>query len=876
MVHKITRIMLAVTAVILLGSLTASQAFAGGFQIPATAAIVSTGAAASVTQTSANLSATTTDPGSVIPAERGFNYGSTNQYGSHVSETGSFNTGYQFVSKFGTYGFDSFSPQYVAHDADGNIYVGSNNNGVISVFAPDGTLVRQFGGVGTNNGQFDGNLKGLAVDGSDIYAVDSTQNRVEKLSLTGDYETQFGGSNAPDGEKLTGPTGVAVDAQHNVYVVDTGNYRVVEYSSSGTFIKMFGFGVSDGASNLQVCTSNCQVGIPGGNLGQFNDPVGITVDPSGNIYVTDVLSSDVLKFDSNDSYVGTFGNIQMDRPWDITQDSNGNFYVTDSSQNAVNIFNSSGIFAATIGSLGSSSGQFNQPLSTTVDSVGNIYVSDPGNARVEKFNPAGTYISEINLKNTAHLTDGFLNNPSDIALDASGNRYVADSSNDRIEEFDSTGAFVKTIGSYGTGNGQMMQPVGIAINADGTIYVADSGNNRIDVFDNTGTYQTVFGEMGSGDGQLNTPYGIALDGTGDVYVADPGNNRIDIFSPVGTFIKAIGWGVSDGDPSLEVCTSNCQAGINGSGAGQLDNPLGIAVDQFGTMYVVDTNNSRVEKFDAAGNFISGWGSSGAGNGQFDNPPGGIAIDSKGNIYVSNNSKKGARIQKFDSSGNYITKWGVDGRLDGQMEPFGVTVDSAGIVYVVDQGGGRVETYSDVSGKYILPVTGLACGTQYHYSAYVTSGSGTGNGDDQVFTTQSCNQQQSAPVSQSQIVGSGYAYVCTDPKALNYHSYTTSGNTSCRYSSDTTAVTDTTNPTSATVIPGINQTLRFGDRNANVKLIQQYLNNHGYQVAVHGVGSVGHENNYFGILTKKSVQKFERDHGITADGVVGPKVRALMK
>ncbi len=80
------------------------------------------------------------------------------------------------------------------------------------------------------------------------------------------------------------------------------------------------------------------------------------------------------------------------------------------------------------------------------------------------------------------------------------------------------------------------------------------------------------GIAGGGAGQFTYPRGVATDRSGDVYVADSGNSRIDEFSAGGAFIKAWGWGVSDGVSQFETCTSTCQAGIAGGGAGQLTTP----------------------------------------------------------------------------------------------------------------------------------------------------------------------------------------------------------------------------------------------------------------------------------------------------------------
>ena len=104
-------------------------------------------------------------------------------------------------------------------------------------------------------------------------------------------------------------------------------------------------------------------------------------------------------------------------------------------------------------------------------------------------------------------------------------------------------------------------------------------------------------------------------------------------------------------------------GSYGSGDGQFNAPSGVAVDSSGNVYVADTDNHRIQKFNSSGGFITKWGSSGSGDGQF-NYPYGVAVDSSGNVYVADTSND--RIQKFNSTGGFITKWGSYGSGDGQF------------------------------------------------------------------------------------------------------------------------------------------------------------------------------------------------------------------
>jgi DNA-binding beta-propeller fold protein YncE len=159
-----------------------------------------------------------------------------------------------------------------------------------------------------------------------------------------------------------------------------------------------------------------------------------------------------------------------------------------------------------------------------------------------------------------------------------------------------------------------------------------------------------------------------------------------------------------------------QWGTHGSGNGQFDSPIGIAVDISGNVYVADVNNNRIQKFNSSGTYISQFGTLGSGDGQLHSPYG-VAIDLSGNIYVADSSNH--RIQKFDPSGTFITKWGTHGGGNSQFDnPRGLAVDLAGNVYVADVGNTRIEKF-DSSGTYLTQWGGEGTGKgQFEFVAGV--------------------------------------------------------------------------------------------------------------------------------------------------------------
>ena len=138
-------------------------------------------------------------------------------------------------------------------------------------------------------------------------------------------------------------------------------------------------------------------------------------------------------------------------------------------------------------------------------------------------------------------------------------------------------------------------------------------------------------------------------------------------------------------------------GSDGAGSGTFNGPHAVAVDSLGNVYVADTVNNLIQKFKSDGTFITQWGGGGSGNGKF-NAPWDVAVDSSNNVYVVDTTNE--RIQKFDSNGNYLLQWGSGGSAVGQFNgPHGVAVDSSGNVYVADTVNERIQKF-DSNGVFI--------------------------------------------------------------------------------------------------------------------------------------------------------------------------------
>ncbi|HEY7630564.1 MAG TPA: hypothetical protein VH817_07685 [Thermoleophilaceae bacterium] len=205
-----------------------------------------------------------------------------------------------------------------------------------------------------------------------------------------------------------------------------------------------------------------------------------------------------------------------------------------------------------------------------------------------------------------------------------------------------------------------------------------------------------FGSSGSGDGELSGPTGIAVDqSNGDVYVADTGNHRVVKYDSDGNFILTFGWGVDDGTATIQTCTSGCEAGISGNGAGQFADPKGISVDNSGgasdgDVYVSDSTNHIVQKFESDGSYVATIDGSASPNGAFSGPVG-ISVDQDGNLWTADSTNN---IDEFDPLGVYV----MDSEFsDTYGSTLAIAVNSTTDALYLIRGSGATERWTRAGG-----------------------------------------------------------------------------------------------------------------------------------------------------------------------------------
>ncbi len=623
-------------------------------------------------------------------------------------------------------------PAGVAVDSTGNVYIADFNNNRIRKVDTSGNI-STFAGNGTPGYSGDGKLavsaslnspSGVAFDSAgNVYIADTGNGSIRKVDTSGKITTVAGNGSssiagAGDGElataaQLNWPVAVAFDGAGNLYIADQADCRIRKVSkATGVITTIAGTGNYGGSGDGSPATA-----------AMLSNPMGVVVDVDGNVYIADWGNNRIRKIDNSGTittmagygtagYLGDGGaatSAMLNRPTGVAIDITGNIYIGDQDNNRVRKVDTSGIIStiagngttAYSGDTGpATSAALNSPTGIAVNSAGTVfYIADSRNNVIRKI-AAGiiTTFAGRGIGDNGPATSAvFAGYPKDVAFDGLGNTYIADNF-ERIRKVDASG----TITTFaGTGKGgysgdggpassaQLNYPLGVAADSAGNVYISDDGNGVIRKVDPAGIITTL--------AAVSQPMGIAVDRLGNVYVAQGWSSRmVKKIDPSGTVTTFAGTGVSgdsgDGGPATEA-TFN-QVGY-------------VAVDAAGNVYIGDTGSHRIRKVDAYGiistiagdgNMLSGAAADGVNATSTSLAwPYGVSVDGAGNVYFVDGGYP--RIRKVDPSGIITTiagsgstgYFGDNGpALDAMFNnPLGIRVDSAGNVYVADEGSIRV-------------------------------------------------------------------------------------------------------------------------------------------------------------------------------------------
>ena len=661
------------------------------------------------------------------------------------------------------------TPYSLAFDVAGNFYITDSHNEAIRKVDTNG-IITTVAGHGSSGYSGDGGLAtsatldtpvGIAVDAfGDYYISDNWNQHIRKVDTNGIIQSIAGiGTGFPDGVGYSGdggvatnaalswPCGVGLDAAGNLYIADSGNNGIRKVDANGIISTMAGNGINGFSGDGGAATN-----------ASLNSPQGVTVDPSGNLFVADTSNNRVRKVDvtgiittvagtGTGGFAGDGGqgtNASLNAPTDVKFDGAGNLFIADSGNHRIRRVNAYGII-------------------TTVAGNGYAgYTPDGGSATSTSFNVYG------------------------MASDGVGNLYfaTADSSNPRIYEVHFTGLPTRTLAKVSTNNAGnysvvISDPSGSvtssvvsltvvfppSIISQPTNLAVYPGNNAAFSVVASGTpplnYQWLFNSA-SLDGQTNASLSLP-----NVTTNQAGLYSVLVASLYGSITSnvatlAVGWlpsitsqptnqtllagsrafivaGVSGVGPLtfqwqlngtnlpnnlITTVAGNGTSGFAGDGGiattGKVNIPYGVAADNAGNLFIVDSGNYRIRKVDLNGvmTTVAGKGQAafsgdgGAATNARVNTSYGIAVDGMRNLFIADTYNN--RIRKVDTNGIITTvagnsSWGFSG--DGGAAtnatlyyPYGVMVDANGNLFIADTYNNRIRkvdangVISTVAGK----------------------------------------------------------------------------------------------------------------------------------------------------------------------------------
>ncbi len=553
----------------------------------------------------------------------------------------------------------------------------------------------------------------LGSDGT-LYVADAQNHVVRKVTSTGIVTTLAGMPGERgfvDGTAMNArfhtPADLAVDAQGNVYVSDSGNQAIRMVSPSG------------------VTTT---IPIP---QSEFVSGFGIAVDGEGSLYVADSYYCTVVKRTSagvvttlagqktNRGFADGPGNeaiFNFSNAGQIGWDGNGGLLVADSANGRIRRIGMDGTVSTVVANL-------TFPTGVCSDGHGGLYVADTfvdkvihiaaDGARTAFGGPAAGSVDGT-------ATAARFNQPGGLAADAAGNCYVADVKNSTVRKITGAGSVSTLAGRPVSGfdNGpspgaQFGDPLGVAVDAAGAVYVADRTNNSIRRLDGglvLSTYAGIpDGLVGHANGpgaeaRFYWPFNVTADANGNIFVAEPQMNLVRRIATGGIVTTLAGFAAE-----IPTIVGGLAPGGSADGAGQdarFYGPFAVACDRHGNVFVADSGNHTIRRITPqgvvstlAGSALEIGSADGVGAAARFKSPSAIAVSDTGDVYVADGY---ALVRRISPDGRVVTVAGspsANGLVDGVgadarfSAPYGLAIDARGVVYVSDTANHAIRAIS---------------------------------------------------------------------------------------------------------------------------------------------------------------------------------------
>ncbi len=609
----------------------------------------------------------------------------------------------------------------VAVDPQGRVYISDPQANRVRRIGADG-VIQTVAGTGIRGSAGDGGPATqaelteptrLLVDGAGVLLIGEL-HRVRRVAPDGTITTVIGdGQPGVEGDggpaslaRLAANAGMALDGEGTLFIAERAAHRVRRIGPDGIVTTMAGTGVAGSAGDGGAAAS-----------AQLNQPVDVDVDAFANILIAELGGNRIRRVSGQSSVAaihtlagtGEPGNggdggaavsAQLHGPQAVAVDTDGNVFVADWNNRRIRRIDSNGGITTIAGDLQqpSASGRLavdtrmELPSDVTVTTRGELLVVEQGTRRLRALVP----IAQIPAEPEAPAAPPYRPPaPAQALPPPVAGELIADVFAGRGEPgYDGEGGLRQ--------DAQFTTPRGIAVDGFGRVLIADTGNHRVRRIERDGAVRTVAGtgDPGfSGDGglataaQLNRPHHVTVDAQGALYIADAGNFRVRRVSPEGVISTMVGGSApgsaGDGGPATFA---------------SLTEPVGVALDPSGRLYVVDAPDHRVRRVEHDGTIVTFAGTGNFGSGGDGGPstaaavgfPQRVVVDASGGVLISQLQAGVVRRVRGDGSielaaGSSDTTAPDEGPAGSvRIEaPIGLAADAAGGFYVVESGAGTV-------------------------------------------------------------------------------------------------------------------------------------------------------------------------------------------
>ena len=414
------------------------------------------------------------------------------------------------------------------------------------------------------------------------------------------------------------PISAKLDGAGNLYIADYLNHKVRKVNlSTGKITTLAGIGIA-GYSGDNSPASSATLAYP----------VDVALDASGNLYIADqyncvirkvVLSTGVITTYAGDGWVGTWGDggpaaqasFYLPDSLDFDAKNNQLVVLSDDCVRGINLASTmvSRIAGTTdVGFKGDNGpalgANFAWSVGVSVAADGTIFVADAGNYRIRQISAGAiTTVAGTGIADDIPATQALLNHPSATVIASNGDMVISDTGNERVRRVNSNGV-ISTFAGKGlraSSLGYLAGPSGMAYDSQGNLFVADTDNNRIVRVNPSGTVAIYAGGKAGSSGDtglggaalFRSPMSIVFDSAGNMYISDWGNHKVRKIDAATGIINTI---AGNGKTT--------SAGMNGPATQAGMDPMGIAVDAGGNLYIADATNNRVLKVTATTGIVS--------------------------------------------------------------------------------------------------------------------------------------------------------------------------------------------------------------------------------------------------------------------------------